>query len=254
MTRTVLVFLMIMLVFTGFSQRLLYDEANILKPDERDLVSKKLNEIHAQRGVDIYCYIPNSLKGKTPDQFTMEKGDQLKVGTIGLNNGIFMLILPKEEEVYITGAFGVQWILTDQKINTIIDALLGPFKAKEYKEGILKGLGMIDQALNGYSFKVSQANLNKTDFSKLKGKVIAFEYFTTYSNTHFRIPVANDSEFNAAFSIDIMSGSGKVADLFYNKYMGDMVKAIMASKKRLIFARVRNANPLQFELLGFMNF
>ncbi|MEI6898672.1 MAG: TPM domain-containing protein [Bacteroidota bacterium] len=253
-TKLFLLFLLFTASFTARSQYLLVDEANILKPDEKDLVAKRLKDIRTQRGVDVRCYIPVSLNGKSPDQVTAEQGERMKIGSIGVNNGILILILPKEEQVFITNAYGVQWIITDEETNKIIDALLGTFKAKEYKQGILDALNMIDKKLTGYSFKVNEAYLGKTDFSKLKGMVVALDYTYIYTNGNFRVPVEADQQFDRAFKIELKNGSLKAADLLYNKYMEGLVKEILSTKKRLIFARVKSAVPLELELMGFMKY
>jgi uncharacterized membrane protein YgcG len=250
-----LLFCLFLLFFvTGYPQQLLYDEADLLTPSEKGTIISKLKEIHLRYDVDIRCYIAKSLNGKSPDEYTLAKANELKIGTIGLNNGIFILVAPREEQFLISNSLGVQWILTDKKTEGIIDSQLGTFKSKKYPEGILKCLESINKGLAGYNFQVSEAFLAKTDFTKLQGKVIAFDCTPANVKTGSREPMPADAQFDPAFKISLSSGSRKIADLYYSKYMGEMINAILASKKILIFARVRKVNPTEFELLGVMNF
>ena len=254
MTRNIIFFFLTILSFSSFSQQLLYDESNLLTPVERESVSSKLKETGLKHGIDIRCYIAKSLGGKTTNEFTLEKANELRIGAIGLNNGIIILMAPKEEQFLISNSFGVQWILNDQKTEAIIDGLLGTFKDKKYQAGLLKCLTLIDKELGENSFKVTEAFLNKTDFSKLQGKVIAFDYTGKNPNVGFRVPLPSDAQFDPQFKIDLRGDSRKIATLFYSKYMEEMIRTIISSKKILIFSRVRKTTPLEFELLGIMKF
>lgn len=235
-------------------QQLLYDDANILSLGQRDQVNNKLKAIKVQTGVDIRCVIPTSLNGKSPDQFTLEKGDALKVGTIGINNGIILMVAPKEEQFYIAASYGVQWQLTEKEINSMIDAVLGKFKGKHYANGILVCLEQIEKELTGINFSVSEASIQTTDFTKMVGKCVAFEYDGTTSSGNFRMPSASSNQFDPSFKVELKSNGNKRGNLFYDQNMGTLVSELITSKKILIFARVRKAVPLEFELLGTMRY
>jgi hypothetical protein len=237
-----------------FSQNILIDETNVLSMGQRDQIMTRLKSLKSKYGVDVRCIIPSSLNGKNPDKYTLEKGDALKVGTIGINNGIILMIAPKEEQFFIAVSYGVQWQVTDKEVNAMVDAVLGKFKGKHYANGILVCLDQIEKELTSTNFNVVEAKLNATDFSKMVGKVVAFDYNGTGSKANFRMPAANDLQFDPGFKIELRSDGKKKADLYYDKNMGGIISELVSSKKTLVFARVRKAVPLELELLGTMKF
>jgi hypothetical protein len=234
------------------SQPLLIDEYPLLTMAETRSVQKKLTEIKSLTGVDVCCYIARSMENKTPEVFTVEKANSLKLGTPGINNAVLMMIAPKEQQLYITMSFGVQWVIPDQKTELLIDLMTPLFRDKKYFDGILKGLEVMKQYLSGISWNATRIDYKKTDLSSLIGKVITFEYTNKPEKTKSKQPAITNAEFDMNYKIGIYNDTKKIADLFYSKYMDSMVYSILTIPSVKIFARVRKVNPIELELLGIL--
>ena len=232
------------------SQQVLFDEYSLLTLSESSSVEKKLNEIKHLTGVDICCYIAKSLENKTPEAYTLEKGNTLKIGLPGINNAVFIMIAPLEQQLYITMSYGVQWIIPDQKTESLIDLMTPFFRDKKYCDGILKGLDVMEKDLSGFSWVPVKIDIKKTDLSRFVGKVITFEYTYKPDKWKFKHPSTTDVEFDKNYKIGIYNDTRKIAELFYSKYMENMVNSILTSPAIKIFARVRKINPNELELLG----
>ena len=234
------------------SQQVLFDEYSLLTLAESGSVEKKLNEIKRLTGVEVYCYIAKSLKNKTPEAFTIEKGNTLKIGSPGINNAVFIMIAPVEQQLYITMSYGVQWIIPDQKTESLIDLMTPSFRDKKYCDGILKGLEVMKKDLSGFSWVPVKIDIKKTDLSKYIGKLITFEYTNRPDKWKLKHPVTTDVEFDKNYKIGIYNDTRLTAELFYSKYMENLVNSILTSPAVKIFARVRKVNPNELELLGIL--
>jgi uncharacterized membrane protein YgcG len=244
------VFIQFICNYPLFSQKLLIDEYSLLTLSQSTAVEKKLGEIKQKTGVSVCCYIARSLENKTPEAFTVERANTLKFGTPGINNAILIMIAPKEQQLFITMSYGVQWIIPDEKAESFIDQMTIPFRDKKYLEGILKGLDAMEKSLSGYNWVPATVDIRKADLSKLAGKVIVFDYTNKPGKWKIQHPVLSDAEFSANYKIGIYSDTRKIADLFYSKYMDSMINTILTTSGVKIFARVRKVNPVELELLG----
>jgi hypothetical protein len=241
---------LIIFSYSLYSQQLLIDEYPLLTLSESNVVEKKLNEIKLVTGVDVCCFIAKSLENKTPETFTLEKANTLKLGAPGINNAVFIMIAPLEQQLYITISYGVQWIIADQKTESLIDQITPSFRDKKYCDGILKGLEAMKKELSGFSWAPVTIDIKKTDLSKYVGKVISFEYTNKRDKWKVQHPVSADVEFDKNYKIGIFQDARKIAELFYSNHMDKMVNSILTVPGVKIFARVRKINPNELELLG----
>lgn len=233
-----------------YSQKDLIDEYPLLTMTESVSVQKKLTEIKRTTGVEICCYIARTLDGKSPETFTLEKANAIKPGTPGINNSIFIMIAPAEQQLYITMSYGIQWIIPDTRTEDFIDMMAPFFRDKKYGEGILKGLEGLEKAVSGNSWNPVNIDFRNTDLSKYIGKVITFEYKTDSRSETIRPPVPADAEFDRNYKIPLFSDKGIKAELFYSKYMDGMIHTILNVPSVKIYARVRKVRPDELELLG----
>jgi len=241
---------LIIFSYSLHSQQLLIDEYPLLTLSESNVVEKKLNEIKQVTGVDVCCFIARSLGNKTPENFTLEKANTLKLGTPGINNAVFIMIAPLEQQLYITMSYGVQWIIHDDKTESLIDLITPSFRDKKYCDGILKGLEVIKKDLSGFSWAPVAIDIKKADLSKYVGKAISFDYKNKSDKLKLQHPVPTSVEFDRNYKIGIFQDARKIADLFYSNHMDKMVNSILTSPEVNIYARVRRINPNELELLG----
>jgi hypothetical protein len=248
-------FIFYLLFVTGnilYSQQLLMDEYLLLTLTESRTLDQKLNEIKQATGVDVCCYIARSLQNKSPEAFTVEKGNQMKIGTPGLNNALFIMIAPHEQQVFISKSYGIQWIISDQKVESYIDLMTPYFRDKKYADGILKALEQIEKSMTGYSWFVTRIDLKNTDLSRYIGKIVTFEYKSKSTKWKPRQPGQNDPEFDKNYKITLYNDSRVFAELFYSKSMFTMVNSILTSPSVKIFARVRKVHSNELELVGIL--
>src|SRR5215467_8955213 len=106
------------------------DEANILSAATRDALSSKLAELESKSGIQHVVATVNSLQGEEIEPYANELFRKWRLGEKAKNNGVLLLIAPKEHRVRIEVGYGLEGTLTDALSKVIIvNAITPRFKA-----------------------------------------------------------------------------------------------------------------------------
>lgn len=138
--------------------RLVNDFAEIFTPQQRAELEDSLVAFSKNTSNQITIVTVNSLDGQDKAQYAYEIGEKWGVGGKKLNNGIVMLIKPKNEtngEVFIATGYGLEGALPDAACMTIIDREMIPnFKQNNYYQGVVDALKVIKPiAAKEYTFE-----------------------------------------------------------------------------------------------------
>ncbi|WP_409564818.1 TPM domain-containing protein [Methylobacterium sp. J-026] len=126
------------------------DAAGILTPDQRQALDAKL-KAHADRTSDqvVVATVP-SLQGTTIEDYANRLFRDWKLGQAKTNNGVLLLVAPKERKVRIEVGYGLEGALTDALSRTIIAGAITPrFKTDDYFGGLDAGVDGILSILAG---------------------------------------------------------------------------------------------------------
>src|SRR6266567_228972 len=124
------------------------DQANVIPAPNRSAIEGKLKELEDKSGIQLVVATVNSLQGSDVETFANELFRHWKLGELKKNNGLLLLIAPKERKVRIEVGYGLEGTLTDALSNIIITGAIVPrFKANDYAGGIERGLDGIISVL-----------------------------------------------------------------------------------------------------------
>ncbi len=120
------------------------DQANILTPEQELDLSSKSDALEAQTGRQFVVATVNSLEGRPIEDYGYRLGRAWGIGQKGEDNGVILLVAPKERKVRIETGYGARVFLTDAVSSIIIrNSILPQFRKGDYGAGIEAGANEI---------------------------------------------------------------------------------------------------------------
>src|SRR5664279_1387729 len=117
------------------------DQANIIPADVRSAVEFKLADLEAKSGIQLVVATVASLEGQEIEPYANELFRSWKLGEKQKNNGVLLLVAPKERRVRIEVGYGLEGTLTDALSKVIITNAITPrFKTGDFSGGISRGV------------------------------------------------------------------------------------------------------------------
>ncbi|MDR2556888.1 MAG: TPM domain-containing protein [Bacteroidales bacterium] len=162
--------------------RLVNDYANIFTAGERAEMENMLVAFNDSTSNQITVVTVNDLQGYTAQQFAYETGEQWGVGNKKYNNGIVVVLKPRNEngggEVNISTGYGLEGAIPDAVCKRIIEEEMVPLYARgRYYEGTLKGVKVLMKLASG---EISAASYDKTDWSDIAISIAALLGFVIF--------------------------------------------------------------------------
>ena len=178
MKQIILAVLILLMGISAFAQvepmpkpaRLVNDLAGIIPDFAEKKMEAQLRELALSSKTRIVVLTVNTLNGIDKSSYAFEIGESWGVGDAKFNNGIVLLVKPKEAdgrgEVFIAVGYGLEGIIPDATAKRIVEADMIPyFKKKDYTTGIATALNRL-QALSLQEY-TAQAYMKQT---QRKGK------------------------------------------------------------------------------------
>jgi len=117
------------------------DQANVISADARRTIEPKLVDLETRSGIRLVVATVNSLEGQEIEPYANALFRKWQLGEKTKNNGVLLLIAPKERRVRIEVGYGLEGTLTDALSKVIIvNAITPRFKAGDFSDGILRGV------------------------------------------------------------------------------------------------------------------
>jgi len=136
------------------------DQANLLTSAQKLDISSKSEALEAQSGRQFVVATVNSLEGREIEDYAYRLGRAWKIGDEKRDDGVILLVAPKERKVWITTGYGAGAFLTDAMSGIIIrEQILPKFKAGDMGGGIVAGA---DAILKQMALPADQAQANVT--------------------------------------------------------------------------------------------
>jgi uncharacterized protein len=130
--------------------RLVTDMANILQGGDVQRLEQKLRLYNDSTSTQIAVVTVPDLQGYDISQYAIELGAKWGVGDKKFDNGIVILVAPRERKTFIATGYGVEEKLTDAQAKRIVEQIMLPqFRQGNYIAGIDSACDRIFQILTG---------------------------------------------------------------------------------------------------------
>jgi uncharacterized protein len=136
------------------------DNAHLLRPEQVVDLTSKSEALEVQTGRQFVIATVPSLEGRTIEDYGYRLGRTWAIGRKGEDDGVILLVAPKEKEVRIETGYGARVFLTDAMSSVIIrEAILPHFRQNppDYGGGIEEGA---DQIIKQMSLPPEEAQKN----------------------------------------------------------------------------------------------
>jgi len=122
------------------------DQAGLLSPAQAADLSAKSEALEKRTGRQFVVATVNSLEGRTIEDYGYRLGREWGIGNEQKDDGVILLVAPRERKVRIETGYGARVFLTDAVSSVIIrESILPRFKAGDMGGGIVAGA---DQIIN----------------------------------------------------------------------------------------------------------
>src|SRR5688572_14988236 len=124
------------------------DQADLLRPEQEVDLTSKLAALEAQSGRQLVVATVRSLEGRPIEDYGYRLGRAWGIGDEQKDDGVILLVAPKEKKVRIETGYGARVFLTDAVSSVIIrNAITPKFKAGDFSGGISGGVDAISQMM-----------------------------------------------------------------------------------------------------------
>ncbi|MCG6185897.1 TPM domain-containing protein [Maribellus maritimus] len=158
-----LILLFIGITLTAFAEiperpnppRLVNDFANVLSRNEYNQLEGTLEQFARETSTQIVVVTVKDLEGYDPGDYAFRLGENWGVGQKGNDNGIIILLKPKEADsngqIFVATGYGLEGVLPDAVVNsTVVDNEMIPhFKENNYYKGLASGIKVIMDITRG---------------------------------------------------------------------------------------------------------
>lgn len=176
MKKRILLFLFIITIFTSnisFASDIdipepskyfyVYDEADLLNREAEDYIIDINEELYDATGAQVVVVTLNSLNNVDINLFAVKLFEEWGIGSSEYDNGLLMLIVPNEGEMWIEVGYGLEGALPDSKVGNLIEnSILPYFRENNYQDGIISGFnGIIQEVEEEYNIQLEGQDINE---------------------------------------------------------------------------------------------
>ena len=94
------------------------DLAGVINPATRQKIELLATEVEQKTGDQIAVVTVNSLEGQTREDYAVELYKHLGIGAKGKDNGVLILIAPKDRQYKIEVGYGLEPVINDARAGT----------------------------------------------------------------------------------------------------------------------------------------
>lgn len=126
------------------------DNAEILSPDTRKRLAESLRQHEQKTGNQVAVLTVPTINGESVEEYAVRVFEQWKLGQKGKDNGVLVLIVPKDRRMRIEVGYGLEGVLTDAHASRIIRNLMTPrFREGDFNGGVARGVDAVIAQLEG---------------------------------------------------------------------------------------------------------
>lgn len=126
------------------------DVAGILTEQDRTQIAEMLKTFEAQTSNQVAILIVNTLNGEPIADVAVAVGRKWGVGTKEKSNGILLLIVYQDREIFLATGYGLEGAVPDLVTKGIIEQEIFPkFRDGDYAGGIRAGIASLQKHIGG---------------------------------------------------------------------------------------------------------
>src|SRR4051794_9993554 len=128
------------------------DNAEILKPQTRSVLTEKLKAHEQKTSNQIAVLTVSTIGDESIEEYATRVFESWKLGQKGKDNGVLLVIAPKDRKLRIEVGYGLEGTLTDVASSRIIRNVITPkFKTGDFDKGVADGVDAMIGQLEGSS-------------------------------------------------------------------------------------------------------
>ena len=113
------------------------DLAGVIDPGTRQKIELLATEVEQKTGAQIAVVTVNSLEGQTRDDYAVDLYKHLGIGAKGKDNGVLILIAPKERQYKIEVGYGLEPVINDARAGDIGRDMVPDLRKGDYSAAAL---------------------------------------------------------------------------------------------------------------------
>jgi len=174
------------------------DDAHILSQSTIEEINSSLSAYENGTSNQVVVVTLPSLQGTSIEDYGYQLGRYWQIGQKEKNNGVLLILAPKEHKVRIEVGYGLEPLLTDAISSTIINSIIVPnFHSGNIEQGVVLGTKAIISVLGGNSipaeYMQSTDNLSPTEIVLILLFVFWFAWFAIRHPFILAIILSNSS-------------------------------------------------------------
>lgn len=124
------------------------DQGALLSAARGEALAAKLEALERDTTDQVVVVTVADLQGYEIEEYGYQLGRAWDIGQAGKNNGVLLIVAPRERKVRIEVGYGLEPVLTDALSALIIqNEILPSFRDGNFEQGIERGVDAIDQQL-----------------------------------------------------------------------------------------------------------
>lgn len=124
------------------------DETGLLSAEQQAALKQRIAELRTSDGIWAAVFLTGSLQGDSIESAAVKTFEQWRLGREDKDNGLLVMVAPKERKMRIEVGYGLEGTLTDVLSKRIVDDVYKPaFRENRYAEGLLAGFDAMRQAM-----------------------------------------------------------------------------------------------------------
>jgi uncharacterized protein len=126
------------------------DNAQLLSREQARALEQQLDQFEKQTGHQVALLTIPTLAGEDIEGFSIRVAERWKIGQKGFDNGVILVVAPKERQLRLEVGYGLEGILPDAIASRIIREIIVPrFRENDYQGGITSGIDAVLKTIRG---------------------------------------------------------------------------------------------------------
>src|SRR5271169_406543 len=115
------------------------DLAGVIDPATRQKIELLATEVEQKTGAQIAVVTVNSLEGQTREDYAADLYKHLGIGAKGKDNGVLILIAPKDRQYKIEVGYGLEPVINDARAGDVGRDMVPDLRKGDYSAAALAG-------------------------------------------------------------------------------------------------------------------
>jgi uncharacterized protein len=138
------------------------DLAGVINPATRQKIELLATEVEQKTGAQIAVVTVNSLEGRTREDYAADLYKHLGIGSKKNNNGVLILIAPKERQYRLEVGYGLEPVINDARAGDVGRDMVPDLRKSDYSAAALTGTTEVAQYI------AAEAGVTLTGLPKMR--------------------------------------------------------------------------------------